>query len=427
MADVLLPQLGETVTEGTITRWFFGVGETVPADAPLYEVSTEKVDSEVPSPLGGVLVEIIAPEGATVAVGALLCRIEPADYSSVAPASASATPTVADDAPTDAAGATSSVGTPPTPAGTGGPTATREVGLQGGRASGRLLSPVVRRLLAEHGLDPARVSGTGLGGRLTRRDVEQFLRDNPGRAEPFNGIRKATARHMVGSKATSPHVLTAMEVDFDAVDRLRSAEKDVWRAAEGSSLTYLPFLVRALAGAIAEYPKVNSSVVEGELVIHRDVNLAVAVDLDFEGLVVPVVHKVGDLSLTDTARALVEIARRARAGELVPNDMAGGTFTVTNPGSYRTLLSFPIINQPQVAILSTDGVQRKPAVVLDDAGEETVAVRSIGVLGLAWDHRPFDGAYAVVSGQGIILKRGHELDQVLKLFDKKRHLSVVGD
>jgi len=292
MADVLLPQLGETVTEGTITRWFFGIGERVPADAPLYEVSTEKVDSEVPSPLGGVLVEIIASEGATVAVGALLCRIDADGPSSTSPLPTP--PAVAGDAPADAAGATSSVGTPPTPAdGSGAQAVGAGVtgGGAGGRARVRLLSPVIRRLLAENGLDPERVRGTGLGGRLTRRDVEQFLRDNPGRAEPFNGIRKATARHMVGSKATSPHVLTAMEVDFDAVDRLRSV-------------------------------------------------------------------------------------------------------TVTNPGQYGTLFQFPIINQPQVAILSTDGVARKPAVVVDADGVETVGVRPLGILALAWDHRAFDGAYA---------------------------------
>ena len=396
MADILLPQLGETVTEGTITRWFFGVGETVPADAPLYEVSTEKVDSEVPSPLGGVLVEIIAPEGATVAVGAILCRIETDDSSSGSPVptSASASSTVAGDAPADAVGATSSAGMPPTPAGTGGPTATREVGLQGGRASGRLLSPVVRRLLAEHGLDPARVSGTGLAGRLTRRDVEQFLRDNPGRAEPFNGIRKATARHMVGSKATSPHVLTAMEVDFDAVDRLRSAEKDAWRAAEGSSLTYLPFIVAALTEALSAFPRMNASVGDDELILHGDVNLAVAVDLGFEGLVAPVIRKVGDRSIRDLARSIHRVAGRARDRKLVPDELAGGTFTVTNPGQYGTLFQFPIINQPQVAILSTDGIARKPAVVLDADGVESIEVRPLGILALAWDHRAFDGAYA---------------------------------
>ena len=395
MADVLLPQFGETVTEGTITRWFFGIGERVPADAPLYEVSTEKVDSEVPSPLGGVLVEIIASEGATVAVGALLCRIDADGPSSTSPLPTP--PAVAGDAPADAAGATSSVGTPPTPTdGSGAQAVGAGVtgGGTGGRAGVRLLSPVVRRLLAENGLDPERVRGTGLGGRLTRRDVEQFLRDNPGRAEPFNGIRKATARHMVGSKATSPHVLTAMEVDFDAVDRLRSAEKDAWRAAEGSSLTYLPFIVVALAEALTAFPRLNASVGDDELIVHGDVNLAVAVDLGFEGLVAPVVRKVGDLSIRDLARSIHEVAGRARDRRLVPDDLAGGTFTVTNPGQYGTLFQFPIINQPQVAILSTDGVARKPAVVVDADGVETVGVRPLGILALAWDHRAFDGAYA---------------------------------
>ena len=395
MTDVLLTQLGETVTEGTITRWFFGVGETVPAGAPLYEVSTEKVDSEVPSPLGGVLVEIITSEGATVAVGALLCRIDADGPSSTSPLPTP--PAVAGDAPADAAGATSSAGTPPTPAdGSGAQAVGAGVtgGGTGGRAGVRLLSPVVRRLLAENGLDPERVRATGLGGRLTRRDVEQFLRDNPGRAEPFNRIRKATARHMVGSKATSPHVLTAMEVDFDAVDRLRSAEKDAWRAAEGSSLTYLPFIVAALAEALAAFPRLNASVGDGELIVHGDVNLAVAVDLVFEGLVAPVVRKVGDLSIRDLARSIHEVAGRARDRRLVPDDLAGGTFTVTNPGQYGTLFQFPIINQPQVAILSTDGVARKPAVVVDADGVETVGVRPLGILALAWDHRAFDGAYA---------------------------------
>jgi 2-oxoglutarate dehydrogenase E2 component (dihydrolipoamide succinyltransferase) len=397
MADVLLPQLGETVTEGTITRWFFGIGERVPADAPLYEVSTEKVDSEVPSPMSGVLVEIIASEGATVTVGALLCRIDADGPSSTSPLPTP--PAVAGDVPADAAGATSSAGTPPTPTpadGSGAQAVGAGVtsGGTGGRAGVRLLSPVVRRLLAENGLDPERVRATGLGGRLTRKDVEQFLRDNPDRAEPFNGIRKATARHMVGSKATSPHVLTAMEVDFDAVDRLRSAEKDAWRAAEGSSLTYLPFIVAALAEALASFPRLNASVGDDELIVHGDVNLAVAVDLGFEGLVAPVVRKVGDLSIRDLARSIHEVAGRARGRRLVPDDLTGGTFTVTNPGQYGTLFQFPIINQPQVAILSTDGVARKPAVVVDADGVETVGVRPLGILALAWDHRAFDGAYA---------------------------------
>ena len=411
MADVLLPQLGETVTEGTITRWFFGIGETVPADAPLYEVSTEKVDSEVPSPLGGVLVEIIASEGATIPVGALLCRIDPDDPSSTSPLpTPSAVAGVQADSESRAGAGAGGTGLSTSEQGSGvpagsdavvasaaaaGPAGATGTGVEHrGRARVRLLSPVVRRLLAENGLDPARVRGTGLGGRLTRGDVEQFLRDNPERAEPFNGIRKATARHMVGSKATSPHVLTAMEVDFDAVDRLRYAEKDAWRDAEGSSLTYLPFIVAALAEALAAFPRLNASVGDDELIVHGDVNLAVAVDLGFEGLVAPVVRKVGDLSIRDLARSIHEVAGRARDRRLVPDDLSGGTFTVTNPGQYGTLFQFPIINQPQVAILSTDGIARKPAVVVDADGVETIGVRPLGILALAWDHRAFDGAYA---------------------------------
>ena len=403
MTDVLLPQLGETVTEGTITRWFFGVGETVPAGAPLYEVSTEKVDSEVPSPLGGVLVEIITSEGATIPVGALLCRIdsdEPSSSSSVIAGVAPADPEsragvggTGQSASDQSAGASAVVASPA--ADVAGPGTAAGTGAEvGGRTGARLLSPVVRRLLAENGLDPARVRGTGLGGRLTRGDVEQFLRDNPGRAEPFNRIRKATARHMVGSKATSPHVLTAMEVDYDAVDRLRVVEKEAWRAAEGSSLTYLPFIVAALAEALATFPRLNASVGDDELIVHGDVNLAVAVDLGFEGLVAPIVHKVGDLSIRDLARSIHEVAGRARDRKLVSADLVGGTFTVTNPGQYGTLFQFPIINQPQVAILSTDGVARKPAVVVDADGVETIGVRPLGILALAWDHRAFDGAYA---------------------------------
>ncbi len=411
MADVLLPQLGETVTEGTITRWFFGIGETVPADAPLYEVSTEKVDSEVPSPLGGVLVEIIASEGATIPVGALLCRIDPDDPSSTSPlptpsavAGVQADPESRAGAGAGGTGLSTSEQGSGVPAGSdavlasaaaAGPAGATGTGVEHrGRAGVRLLSPVVRRLLAENGLDPARVRGTGLGGRLTRGDVEKFLRDNPERAEPFNGIRKATARHMVGSKATSPHVLTAMEVDFDAVDRLRYAEKDAWRDAEGTSLTYLPFIVAALAEALAAFPRLNASVGDDELIVHGDVNLAVAVDLGFEGLVAPVVRKVGDLSIRDLARSIHEVAGRARDRRLVPDDLSGGTFTVTNPGRYGTLFQFPIINQPQVAILSTDGIARKPAVVVDADGVETIGVRPLGILALAWDHRAFDGAYA---------------------------------
>ena len=410
MADVFLPQLGETITEGTITRWFVGVGDSVAVDQPLYEVSTDKVDSEVPSPLAGVLAEIVAGEGALVAVGALLCRVDPAGSTAAAPGAVSdvATGPAAVSSPMTSTEPVSSSGSSAADivGGLGGGVASpgsTGVGASGSggsrgsgvsRGSGLLLSPVVRRLLAEHGVDPVRVTGTGVAGRITRADVERFLRDNPGRAEPFDGIRRATARHMVASKATSPHVLTAMEVDYTAVDVVRLAEKDAWRAAEGTSLTYLPFIVSALCGALAEFPRLNASVGDDELIVHGTVNLAVAVDLDFEGLVAPVVRGVDERSIQDVARSIVDVATRARSRSLVPDDLAGGTFTVTNPGQYGTLFQFPIINQPQVAILSTDGIARRPAVVVDDDGHESIEARSMGVLALAWDHRAFDGAYA---------------------------------
>ena len=396
MVDVLLPQLGETVVEGTITRWFVGIGEAVVIDQPLYEVSTEKVDSEVPSPVGGVLVEIVAGEGAVVPVGALLCRIDSAESAAETRATA-ATAVTPDAGDVDPLGSADVIGTDVDDGSelvVPGQSVVAPAGTSARRGGGLLLSPVVRGLLSEHGVDPSRVTGTGVAGRITRADVERFLRDNPGRAEPFDGIRRATARHMVASKATSPHVLTAMEVDYTAVDVVRLAEKDAWRAAEGTSLTYLPFIVSALCGALAEFPRLNASVGDDELIVHGTVNLAVAVDLDFEGLVAPVVRGVDERSIQDVARSIVDVATRARSRSLVPDDLAGGTFTVTNPGQYGTLFQFPIINQPQVAILSTDGIARRPAVVVDDDGHESIEARSMGVLALAWDHRAFDGAYA---------------------------------
>ena len=376
VADLLLPQLGETVTEGTITRWVRRAGDRVEADDVLYEVSTDKVDSEVPAGFAGVLTEIVVGEGATVQVGEVIARYE----------SEGAAPVVEAPAPRSEASAGAAEAPPAAP-----PTPTAPAPTAGGA---RLLSPVVRALLADHGLDPSRVPGSGLRGRITRRDVEQYLRDHPGHVEAFTSIRRRTAQHMVSSKSTSPHVLTAMEVDYGRVEEARRAHGPAWKAAEGRSLTYLPFIARAVAEALVDHPRINASVGDGELIVHSDLNLAVAVDLDFEGLVAPVVRRVGQMTVPEVSRAIADMAERARAKKLSPDDLAGGTFTVTNPGQYGTLFQFPIINQPQVAILSTDGVTRKPVVEVDDDGNETVGIGSVGVLALAWDHRAFDGAYA---------------------------------
>ena len=432
MSDITLPLLGESVTEGTITRWFKNVGDTVAEDEALFEVSTDKVDSEVPSPVAGVISEILVAEGDTVDVGTVLCRV---GDSSGAPAAAPPTPApaVAPAAPAPAAA------TPPPPA----PAAAAPAAEAAPSAlAGLVLSPVVRRLINENGLDPATIAGTGVGGRITRKDVESAIQagaagttpapPTPAAAAPaaapapapvapapaapapapaatpapapvvaagaesipLNNIRRKTAEHMVMSKATSPHVLTAMEVDFEAVEVVRRKYKQEWKSEEGFSLTYLPFILRAVADAMRDFPMMNASLTGDSVTIHSDVNVAIAVDLDFDGLLAPVVKNVDGKRLRQLSRDVVDIATRARSKKVTPDDLSGGTFTITNPGQYGTLMQFPIINQPQVAILSTDGVSRKPVVVTDAYGAESIAIHSVGVLALAWDHRAFDGAYA---------------------------------
>lgn len=211
---------------------------------------------------------------------------------------------------------------------------------------------------------------------------------------PLNRIRRRTADHMVMSKQTSPHVLTAIEVDYEGVEAVRRASKQAWKAAEGFSLTYLPFIARAVVDALRDYPHLNASFGDDELIVHSNVNLAIAVDIDFQGLLAPVIQGADGKRLRQIARDIVDLANRARSRKLSPDDLSGGTFTLTNAGQYGTMMQFPIINQPQVAILSTDGVSRKPVVVTDSFGNESIAVHSVGVLAMAWDHRAFDGAYA---------------------------------
>jgi pyruvate dehydrogenase E2 component (dihydrolipoamide acetyltransferase) len=429
MADVTMPQLGETVTEGTITRWFKAVGESVAEDEVLFEVSTDKVDSEVPSPVSGVLTEIRVPEGEIVEVGVVLAVVS---GDGAAPVTAT---------PADAAPAAQAAPGPvePVVSAAPAPAPAEPAPGQGTRAdaiSDLPLSPVVRRLINQSGLDATAMTGSGVGGRITRSDVEAAIsaqglsttaaptptpatqapapvqassapssappqtapQSGPApahssTAEPMNNIRRRTGEHMVMSKAVSPHVLTAVEVDFEKVEIVRKAHRAEWKAAEGFSLTYLPFIARALVDAIREFPHMNASVGDNELVVHEDVNLAIAVDLNFQGLLAPVVKAADSKRLRHLSREIFELAGRARSKKLGADDIMGGTFTITNPGQYGTMMQFPIINQPQVAILSTDGIRRKPVVITDDAGNEGIAIHSVGILALAWDHRAFDGAY----------------------------------
>ncbi|HEY1117583.1 MAG TPA: dihydrolipoamide acetyltransferase family protein, partial [Acidimicrobiales bacterium] len=410
MADVEMPQLGETVTEGTITRWFKQVGDAVAEDEPLFEVSTDKVDSEVPASVAGTLTEILVEEGDTVDVGTVLARIGDAGD---APADGGGGDAVAADAPTEGPANTNPPAAdmaaepepsaqqpaqvpeaqaspepqapqrqaPAAPASGGGS------GLGGGRS--KLLSPVVRKLVNDNDLDVDALQGTGPGGRITRDDVLDAIdagtaakRSTPAEtgaapapsaqqpaaappvakapaapapragerdtAVPHTRIRRATAEHMRRSVDTSAHVYASIEVDFDAVDRVRGAHKAQFKADEGFSLTYLPFVSRAVVDAIREFPHVNASFGEDELIVHNYVNLGIAVDLDFKGLLVPVIAGADGLRMRAIARSVRDLAARARSKKLGPDELSGGTFTITNPGPYGTTMTMPIINQPQV-------------------------------------------------------------------------------
>jgi len=437
MADVTMPQLGETVTEGTITQWFKNVGDAVAMDEILFEVSTDKVDSEVPSPVAGVVTEILAAEGDVVEVGQVLCRVGDVDAAPAAAPEAAPAPEpapVPEPVPAPEAAPVAAAAPAPDPEPEAAPAPDPADAPAPAATDGLILSPVVRRLIADNGLDASQITGTGLGGRITRNDVEQVIQARaagstpepaapvpaaptaPAAAAPaapapvaeaptpavgardqvvpLNNIRKRTAEHMVMSKSTSPHVLTAMEVDYERVEQVRKTHKGAWKVEEGFSLTYLPFIARAVADALRDFPHLNASFGGDHLIVHDEVNMAIAVDIDFEGLLAPVVKNVDGKRLRQIARDITDVAGRTRTKQLTPDDLSGGTFTLTNAGQYGTMMQFPIINQPQVAILSTDGVKRKPVVVTDEFGNESIAIHSVGVLALAWDHRAFDGAYA---------------------------------
>lgn len=394
MADVFkMPKLGETVTTGTVTRWLRAVGDTVGFDDPLLEVATDKVDSEIPSPYSGVLLEIMVPEGETVAVGAELARIGEPAGSAQAPAPSG--PPVPSVAPAPRAA----------PAGDG-------------RA---LLSPIVRKLAARHGIDLGTIQGSGATGRITREDIEAAIarfgtglptapavtpavtqtpfvpQPSPVTAgprdevQPLSRMRLAIAERMTESLRVAPHVWTAVEVDLQAVEEVRREHKERFRREEGTSLTYLAFVARAACDALRAFPVVNSSLdmAARTCVLHHYVHLGIAVDLSEQGLVVPVIRNADGLNLRGLARAIRAVADKANAGRSAPDDLAGSTFTITNPGPFGGYASAPVINQPNSAILSVNEVARRPTAVGD-----AVAVHYMTILGFSYDHRAFDGVTA---------------------------------
>jgi 2-oxoglutarate dehydrogenase E2 component (dihydrolipoamide succinyltransferase) len=437
MAEVTLPQLGETVTEGTITRWFKKVGDTVAADEPLFEVSTDKVDTEVPSPVAGVLTEIRVPEGETVPVGAVIGVVGDAGAVVAAPPAAAPAPVVeAAPAPVVAAPVVAAPAPAPVVA---VPIVTTPAPAASTPVSGndnRLLSPVVRRLVTEHNLNVDSIAGTGPGGRITREDVLDHIdkiaagsapaaapaarpaavspapvastsvaptrvtsapvvrageRDD---VVPLSKIRQLTGAHMTMSLSVSPHAFSVVEVDYANVDNTRAKTKDEFKSAEGFSLTYLPFISRAVVDALVDFPHMNASISGTDLIVHHYVDLGIAVDIEGLGLLVPVVRSAEGKRLRAIAREISDLATRAKSRKLSPDEIQGGTFTISNNGSAGSVLTMAIINQPQVAILSTDAIVRKPVVVNVPGGGESIAIHPVGHLAMSWDHRAFDGAYA---------------------------------
>lgn len=396
--DVVMPQLGETVAEGVVTRWYKKVGDAVKADEMLFDVETDKVSIEIPAPASGVVAEILVQEGETVKVGSRLAVIR---ESGACAGAVAAQP---------AGAATAAPQTATTHAARVAPAAAGERPL---RQAGDSLSPVVRKLIAEHQLNPADIRRTGRDGRLTREDVLDFIgqrgaRESAGTVrterpavyavdgetrKPLNLVRKHTRDHMLKSWTTTPHVLQAVEADFMKVEQARQAAGAAWKAREGFTLTYLPFIARAVSAALAKFPLLNASLDGDDLVLHPHINIGIAVDLNFEGLVVPVVKDAPGKSLPQLAREINDLAQRARNNRLKPDDMTEGTYTLSNSGVFGTLITAPIINQPQVAILSVDGVHKKPVVIEGPQGD-SIAIRPVGVLAQTFDHRAIDGAYS---------------------------------
>jgi pyruvate/2-oxoglutarate dehydrogenase complex dihydrolipoamide acyltransferase (E2) component len=405
--DVIMPQLGETVAEGVVTKWYKKVGDAVKADEVLFDVETDKVSTEIPAQATGVVAEILVAEGVTAKVGALLAVIREAG---------------AAVAPRETGRVTSAVESDGTGAQRISPTAAHAndiakppLSTPDGGAQSRL-SPVVRRLIAEHGLDAGAIRGSGRNGRITREDVTDFIatrthepahaRTQPSATPstavtstagaqtlPLNAVRKRVAENMQKSWQTVPHVMQVMEADFLRIEQARRDLGSQWKTREGFSLTYLPFIARAVSIALGRYPKLNATFDGDRLTLQRRINLGIAVDMNFEGLMVPVLKDVPNKSLPQLAREINDLAVRARAGKLKPDELTEGTYTITNNGAYGTVITAPIVNQPQVAILSTDAVRKKP-VVIETAEGDSLAIRPVGVLAQSFDHRAVDGAYA---------------------------------
>jgi 2-oxoglutarate dehydrogenase E2 component (dihydrolipoamide succinyltransferase) len=369
--------MGVSVVEGTVVEWKVGVGDRIEAEQTICEISTDKIDTEVPAPASGVVTEILVPVETTVAVGEVLARIA-TDEATAAPGPSA--PPESDAAPE-------------------GPPPQRDGGANGGRPTvHRRYSPVVQRIAAEHGIDLEQVPGTGRGGRVRKQDVLAFVGEeaplhieSPYKPEPTEAapsrlprMRRQIGEHMKRSLETAAHCTTWIEVDMARIEAAR----------ERLGLTALPFVARAAIAAVREHPALNAWLEDERYTVHEPVHLGIAVSLGDDGLIVPVIHDAHELSVEGLASRIKDLARRARSRELSPDEVRGGTFTITNPGQYGSIMATPIINQPQVAILDLEAVVKHPVVVTDADGNDSIAIRPTTILGLSWDHRALDGAVA---------------------------------
>ena len=402
---VTMPQLGETVTEGTILRWLVQVGDEVKEDDPILEISTDKVDTEVPSPFTGQVTSLLVEEGETVEVGASLLELDGDSNSSSVSQEASNEAETVNEQVEEVVEVEEIVEVESSPV---------------AKSTNLKLSPVVRKLASENNVDLEQVTGTGSGGRITRKDIESFItsgsktvqkpkevssQQKEKQAQPANTssgeisrLRRRIAENMVMSKQTSAHVMTSVEVDYENVEILRSKHKKSFKEENGFSLTYLPFISLATIYALREYPVVNSSFDLDKNIhsFHSNINLGIAVDLNQEGLLVGTLREADSFSLKGLARKISDTSSKLREGSYDLDDVSGSTFTISNNGSFNSFLTSPIINQPNVAILSTESVKKRPVVIEAQDGTDSIAIRHTGMLSLTWDHRAFDGSVALL-------------------------------
>jgi pyruvate dehydrogenase E2 component (dihydrolipoyllysine-residue acetyltransferase) len=430
--DVVMPQMGESIAEGTLSKWLKKVGDQVKRDEPMFEISTDKVDAEIPAPSTGVLAEILVTEGQTVPVQTVVARLETDVTAAVAapaaaPSAPAAAPAPAGQAAAVGGGAAGppprkeSTPQPPAPSHQIAASAPISAHTNGDSLEERLRtksSPLVRRMAAEHGVELTALHGSGIAGRVTKKDLLQFLESGakaPPRApagvsapsyglplpepwpgdvvEPMSKMRQLISDHMVASRHTSAHVSSFFEVDFTRIARIRATRRAEFEKATGEKLTYLPFIIKAVVDGLKAHPVLNSSVRGNEVIYRKQINVGIAVALDW-GLIVPVIKGADNLSLTGLTRSLNDLANRARAKRLDPREVQDGTFTITNPGVFGSLIGTPIINQPQVAILCLGAIEKRPKVLTGPDGEDTIAIRTCSYLSLSFDHRIVDGADA---------------------------------